>query len=212
MFSDGGLTERQTEVLSYISEFQRAEGISPTYREIAGYFGFKGPKAAMDHVRALEKKGYVRRHSGRSRGIELIALPKFPKSIEGDVVAVPILGDIRAGQPVEQTQRPSGRFIVDRALIGASARHRLFALKVEGDSMTGRGIHDGDWVVADADADPVENDVVAALIDGENTLKTFAKKNGGVFLKAENPDFQDITPAEKMVIQGVVRTVIRRMR
>ncbi len=77
--------------------------------------------------------------------------------------------------------------------------------------MRGRGIHAGDWVVADADAAPREGDVVVALIDTENTLKTLALKKGGYFLKAENPDFPDLMPLGEMRIQGVVRVVLRRM-
>ena len=97
-------------------------------------------------------------------------------------------------------------------MIGCPAGHRLFALQVTGDSMKGRGIHDGDWVVADTDASPHEGDVVVALIDGENTLKTLAMKKNRYFLKAENPNFPDLIPLGEMVIQGVVRVVLRRMR
>jgi SOS-response transcriptional repressor LexA len=100
---------------------------------------------------------------------------------------------------------------VDRAALGSAVGHRLFALEVRGDSMEGRGIHDGDWIVADADVSPCEGDVVVALIDGRNTLKTLAKGNGHFFLRAENPSHSDLTPIGEMLIQGVVKTLIRRM-
>lgn len=206
MFSNGNLTERQAEVLEFLREFQRKEGTTPTYREIVGRFGFKSTKAAADHVRALEKKGYVRRRTGRSRGIELVAPEKTLSQLS---VAVPIFGNIPAGTPEELFTHSQGMLTIDRELLGGAAKHRLFALRVSSDSMERRGIYKGDWVVADADARPRENDMVVALIDNQNTLKTLAKKKGRFFLRAENPNYKDLTPVTEMVIQGVVRAVLR---
>lgn len=208
MFSIGALTPRQTEILEFLRKFRRKGKSAPTYREIAKHFGFKSPKAATDHVYALEKKGYVRRHGGRSRGIELLS----PEDTSTDkTISVPILGNIPAGYPEKQTENKHGTLAVDKAMIGGSARHRLFALLVSGESMEGRGIHEGDWVVADADLPPNEGDVVVALIDGENTLKTLAKQKGRFFLKAESPKHPDLIPIKEMMIQGVVRSIFRRM-
>lgn len=202
------LTARQTEILKFLRECQRVAGSVPTYREIADHFGFKSPKAATDHVFALEKKGYIRRHGGRSRGIELILSERAP---DDGTIHIPVLGHIPAGCPQTQTEHCHDSLVLDKAMLGRSAEHRLFSLQVNGDSMRGRGIHAGDWVVADADAAPREGDVVVALIDTENTLKTLALKKGGYFLKAENPDFPDLMPLGEMRIQGVVRVVLRRM-
>lgn len=77
--------------------------------------------------------------------------------------------------------------------------------------MIGRGIHDGDWVIADADAVPCENEVVVALIDGENTLKTLAKKKSQIYLKAENQTYEDWFPVNELIIQGTARTIIRQV-
>jgi repressor LexA len=208
MFSTANLTPRQTEILDFLHEFQHKEKIVPTYREIADKFGFKSTKAATDHVCALEKKGYLRRHSGRSRGIELLTSAPLsaPKAI-----GVPILGDIPAGFPELKAEHRNGTLAVDPAMLGGVAHHRLFALKVKGDSMEERGIREGDWVVADADATPREKDVVVALIDGENTLKTLAKQKGHFFLKAESPNYHDWIPVNELVIQGVAKAILRRL-
>lgn len=207
MFSMERLTARQSEILQFIRKYRRKEGISPAYREIAGRFGFKSTKAVTDHVIALEKKGYVRRHGGRSRCIELLC-SKGPST---EPVSVPVLGLIPAGFPEEQTEQLQGTISVDRKLLGSFADHRLFALEVNGDSMDGRGILEGDWIVADKDSQPRKGDVVVALIDGQNTLKTLAGRKNRYYLKAENPRHSDRIPVEELTIQGVVRVVIRRM-
>jgi repressor LexA len=208
MFSTGNLTPRQTEILEFLHEFRRKEKIVPTYREIADNFGFKSTKAATDHVSALEKKGYLRRHSRRSRGIELLTSAPLsaPKAI-----GVPILGDIPAGIPELRDEHRNGTLAVDPAMLDGVAHHRLFALRVKGDSMEKRGICEGDWVVADAEASPREKDVVVALIDGENTLKTLAQKKGHFFLKAESPNHHDWIPVNELVIQGVAKAILRRI-
>lgn len=208
MTSIDNLTARQAKILEFLREFRREEGSSPTYREIARHFGFKSPTAAADHVRALEKKGYVRRHVGRARGIELL---DSEKTAANKIIFVPLLGNIPAGCPEEQTEHWRGTLAVDQTILGGSANHRLFALRVNGESMVERGIHEGDWVVADSDTPPQEGHVVVALIDGKNTLKTLAKQKGRFFLKAESPNHSDWIPVEEMVVQGSVRAILRRL-
>ena len=202
------LTARQAEILEFLRECCREAGNAPTYREIAAHFGFRSPKAATDHVNVLEKKGYVRRRGGRSRGIELVS---SERSFGNDTIPVPLLGQISAGFPDTETEHCHRSIAVDKEILGRSAGHRLFALEVTGDSMRGRGIHDGDWVVTDKDASPRAGDVVVALIDDENTLKTLAMVKGNYYLKAENPEYPDPMPLGEMVIQGVVRVILRRM-
>ena len=208
MYSKNKLTSRQAQLLDFLFEFQSKEKMAPTYREIVTHFGFTSTKAAADHVCALEKKGYVRRHGGRSRGIELI-MPVQKTDQEG--IAVPILGNIPAGIPEQKIEHRHGVITVDASLIGGTEHHRLFALQVKGDSMIDRGIYEGDWVIADADAIPHENDVVIALIDGENTLKTLAGKENNFYLKAENPDYNDWIPVNELIIQGTARAIMRRI-
>jgi len=208
MYSKSSLTPKQAKILEFLQDFRREARTAPTYREISNHFGFRSTKAAADHVHALERKGYVRCHSGRSRGIEVLSAEN---AFANDVIAVPILGNIPAGHPEEQTEYLHGTLSIDQAILGVSRVHRLFALKVKGDSMEGRGIHKGDWVVADADTHPHEGDMVVAFIDGQNTLKTLAKEKGRYFLKAENPNYSDLAPINEMTVEGVVKAIIRRV-
>ena len=172
------LTQKKSEVLSFLYDYRRRKGTSPTYREIASHFGFKSVRSASDHVSAIEKKGYLRRHGGRSRGIELLFSERSTTKIR---CRHPLLGEIPVGCPEEQNEYDHGMIKVDRKLLGESVDHRLFALRVDGDSMNGRGIYEGDFVVADADATAREGDVVVALIDNRNTLKTLAKRKNHFF-------------------------------
>jgi repressor LexA len=208
MYSTNILTDRQTEILNFLQEFQQKEGIAPTCREIADHFRFKSPKAVTDHLIALEKKGFIRRHGGRSRGIEVLN-SEWPSGKKA--VIVPIVGNIPAGHPEKKYEERQGTLAVDPAVLGGIVHHRLFALQVKGDSMEGRGINEGDWVVVDADATPRLYDVVVALLDGESTLKTLTKKKGRFFLKAENPIYPDRIPVEELLIQGVAKAILRRM-
>jgi repressor LexA len=202
------LTSKQAEILEFLKKCRQDGEPGPTYREIAGHFGFKSPKAAADHVNALEKKGFVRRHVGRSRGIEVLS---YKKQFTNDTIAIPILGNIQAGYPDAQAEHLNGTLAVDETMLGSSKGHKLFALKVNGDSMEGRGIFKGDWVIADSDAAPHQGYVVVALIDGQNTLKTLAEQKDRYFLKAENLKYSDLIPVREMVIQGVVIAVFRRI-
>lgn len=208
MYSIQKLTKKQTQVFDFLRDFKNQKGIAPTYREISTYFDFKSTKAAVDHVRALEKKGYVRLHGNKSRSIEIIS--QGPDST-GHAVSIPILGDIPAGKPEIKEENQSDTIAIDDKILDGCKLHRLFALKVSGESMTGRNICNGDWVIVDADASPKEGEVVVALIDGDNTLKTLAKKNKRFYLKSENPDHQDWVPMKEMTVQGVAKALIRRI-
>jgi len=208
MYSIIKLTRKQTEVMKYIANFKEINGSSPTYREIASNFGFKSPKAASDHVCALERKGYIRRHNGRSRGIDLI---HSNKTLIDSVLSVPLLGSIKAGYPEEHKEDFVDTLAIDKAILGVSQGNRLFALRVSGNSMEQRGIFEGDWAIADADSHPQKGDIVVALIDGENTLKILTKQKGRFYLKAANPTYADLIPSEELIIQVVVRTFIRRL-
>lgn len=208
MYSTIKLTQKQTQILAFLQDFKLREGVAPTYREISKHFGFKSTKAASDHITALEKKGYVRRHGNRSRSIELIASESV---INANVVSVPLLGEIPAGKPDRKGENRSKVITIDESILGRCKGHSLFALKVTGESMTGRNIHDGDWVIADADISSREGDIVVALIDGDSTLKTLAKKNNSYYLKSENPKHPNWIPKEEIIIQGVVKALIRQV-
>jgi repressor LexA len=208
MYSQIHLTQKQIQVLEFLREFRHEEGTAPTYREIAGHFGFKSTKAASDHVRALVKKGYVRLHEKRSRGIELVFAQATSTQ---NSISIPILGNIPAGCPESKSEQKEGTIAVDPSMLDHCIGHRLFALRVKGDSMTGRSICEGDWIIADADVAPKVGEVIVALIDGLNTLKTLARQKGRFFLKAENPTYPDWIPMEEIIVQGVVKAVLRRI-
>lgn len=203
-----GITDSQARVLEFIRGEIATHGSAPTYREIAAKFKWKSPKAAVDHVERLAVNGYVRLHRGRSRGIEVLVGQENPQE---HTVSVPVRGTIAAGLATDASEIWAGRIQVDRSLIGKVAEESLFALCVRGDSMTGRGINEGDIAVAAADVPPRTGDIVVALIDGGSTLKTLATGSGGAFLKSENPFYPDLFPITELTIQGVVRALIRKV-
>jgi repressor LexA len=205
MYSMNTLTKKQAEVYKFIQDFHEKEGVYPSYREIANFFGFRSLRAVSDHLKTLEKKGFLHLHTGRSRGMELLNLKNISTK---QINHIPIFGSIPAGYPELQTEQSLGN--IDDEFESLSG-HRLFALKVDGESMEGRGILKGDLVIADADASPNEGNIVVALIDGKSTLKTLAKHKGQFYLKAENPVHKDHVPIEELVIQGVVKKILRRL-
>lgn len=209
MDSKSKLSSNQYKVFDFIRNYLGEKGAAPTYREIAAHFGYRSPKAAVDHVRALEKKGYVARRPGLSRGI---AIPAQHLELEKKTISVPILGQIPAGSPDVLSEYYEGFLDIDPEFLDGAASHKLYILRVKGESMTGRGIYDGDLVVVDRDRFPKEKDIVVSLIDGENTLKTLVKQGERFALKAENPDYPDLIPVRELSTQGVVRAVLRRLK
>jgi repressor LexA len=201
------LTERQREVLNFIELTRARTGNSPTLREIAGHFGFRSPKAAADHVAALQRKGVLTSASRKARAIRLTS--RWENLLE-PVVHIPLYGSIPAGYAQERVGAPEGCITVDVRTLGLRPTARAFALQVRGESMTGKGILDGDYAVIDSDRAPAPGDVVAALIDNESTLKTLAVERGKPVLRAENPRFPKLYPAAELIIQGVMVGLIRR--
>ena len=200
------LTERQREMLEFLRSYQRQHGVMPSTRDIQKHFGFSSQTAAMSHLRALEKKGVIQRLAGLARAVV------FPQDLDrAEIVDVPVYGHIPAGLAVDAEQQTEGCISVDINTLGIPRNAKTFALKVRGDSMTGAHILDGDFVILEI-REPRARDIVAALIDGETTLKRYLTKNGQPFLKAENPDYPDLIPAQELVIQGVMITLIRHAR
>jgi repressor LexA len=200
------LTDRQREMLEFLRSYQRQHGVMPSTRDIQKAFGFSSQTAAMSHLRALEKKGAIQRLAGLARAVV------FPQDRDrAEIVDVPVYGHIPAGLAVDAEQQTEGCISVDINTLGIPRHAKTFALKVRGDSMTGAHILDGDFVILEV-REPRPRDIVAALIDGETTLKRYLTKNGQPFLKAENPDYPDLIPARELVIQGVMITLIRHAR
>lgn len=200
------ITERQQEILDFIREQQTTRGITPTRAEIQEHFGFASINAVTDHLKALEKKGALQRESNTARGLVLTDSYRDKAMIE-----IPIYGSIAAGLPEMQQQQPDGCISVDVETLRLPKGARVFALKVRGDSMIGAGILSGDVVVMEF-KEAKSGDIVAALIDGETTLKRYVMQRGKPFLKAENPQFPNLIPAHELVIQGVQVALLRVLK
>ena len=203
------LTKRQRQVLDFVQSGQRAGRSSPTLREIAEHFGFKSSRAAADHVGALKRKGFLESDAGKARTLRVTSpLAK----LRSRIVDIPLFGSVPAGSAESREQDADGCVSVDVESLGFKPTRNTFALRVAGDSMIGRHVLDGDVVVLEHGPEPRNGQIVAALIDGKNTIKTFVVKNGRPFLKAENPKYPDLIPSEELVIQGVFKALIRRAR
>ena len=205
-----GLTKRQRQVLEFIQEKLDAGGLIPTYREIAAHFGFSSPNAVLLHIQALRRKGYLQSQPGRARALQVLD-PHAPQlRVRPRIASIPIYGTIPAGYPIHTEQEDEGCVLMDINTLGIRPTARTFGLKVQGDSMLGKCIMSGDIAVIEHGLEPRPGDVVAALIDGQVTLKTFLVQRGKPFLRAENPRYPNLIPQEELQIQGVMVALIRK--
>lgn len=202
-----GLTQRQRQVLDFVRTITQDGRPAPTLREIAAHFGFASTRAAADHLVALKRKGALESEPGKARSLRAVSA-LWP--LRQRVVDIPLFGSIPAGYAQNREQEPEGCVSVDVGSVGIKPTRNTFALRVCGDSMIGRHICDGDIVILEHGPDPRPGQVVAALIDRKSTLKTFVLKNGKPFLKAENPRYPDLLPSEELMIQGVMRGLLRK--
>lgn len=201
------LTERQQAIFDFILEFRTRNGCSPSIPEIQRQFDIRSPNGVVGHLQALEAKGYIRRGARGSRQIDLVG-----RSNAAPIAELPVYGQIAAGYPEAAENTRAETFLgLDETTLGFRPKTGCFVLRVRGDSMRDAGIFEGDMVVVEPTPAPRENQIVAALIDGECTLKRLVRVNGKWFLKAENVAYPSLHPRSDLVIQGAVRTVIRRM-
>jgi repressor LexA len=205
------LTQRQQQVLDVIQQKQDNERLTPTLREIAAHFRFTSPNAALCHIQALSAKGFLKTAPGRARALQVVA-PHAPERFRPRIVSVPIYGSIPAGRPEDATQEEEGCVLIDVETLGIKPTARTFGLKVHGDSMVGKSIVNGDIAIIEHGVQPRSGDVVAALIDGQVTLKTFVLQRGKPYLRAENPRYPDLIPQEELQIQGVMVALVRKRR
>jgi len=219
-----GLTPRQRRVLETIREAVERRGYPPSMREIGDAVGLTSPSSVAHQLSSLERKGYLRRDPNRPRAIEVtmpgeeplrrtwIDRPALPDETgSGDARPtpsyVPMLGRIAAGGPILAEQAIEEVFPLPRQLVGEG---ELFMLKVVGDSMVEAAICDGDWVVVRQQPVADNGDVVAAMIDGEATVKTFKRRDGHVWLIPHNPGYEPI-PGDEATVLGRVVAVLRRV-
>lgn len=203
------LTERQKSILDFIADFRRRHGCSPSIPELQKAFGIRSPNGVMSHLRALARKGLIRFGQRGSRRIDLATPLDSLRALSFDL---PLFGRVPAGPPESfVSATPEGCVTLDEATLGFRPKPGCFALRVRGDSMKDAGILDGDLVIVEPTPSPRAGQIVVALIDGESTLKRLVRLQGKWFLKAENPAYPELHPRADLVIQGVVRTVIRRL-
>jgi repressor LexA len=196
------LTEAQESILAFMVRHQETHGRPPSLREMCEVFGFASHTAALKHVQSLARKGFVTQTGdGRTWAANQT------KEIQGFLFTVPLYGTIPAGLPADNADTADETIRIDPAAFGLRTAKGLIALRVRGDSMTGAQIADGD--IALLRAEPARpGNIVAALIDGETTLKRLVLDRKRTVLRAENPRYKDIIPSESLVIQGVLVGVI----
>ena len=192
------LTARQAEVLQLIADFLQATGFPPTRAEIAAQLGFRSPNAAEDHLRALERKGYIEMLPGASRGIRL-----------RENLGIPVVGRVAAGSPILAEQHIQGRYQLDPALFKPRAD---YLLRVRGLSMRDVGILDGDLLAVHRTSEARSGQIVVARLGNEVTVKRFKRQGNQVQLLPENPDFEPILVDLKrdfFAIEGLGVGIIR---
>jgi repressor LexA len=215
--ADAVLTPRQRTILDVIRGSVTSRGYPPSIREIGDAVGLTSTSSVAHQLRTLEKKGYLRRDPNRPRAVDIRSADDASKApVVTDVAGsdalpeptyVPVLGRIAAGGPILAEEAVEDIFPLPRELVGEGA---LFMLKVVGESMIDAAICDGDWVVVRQQNVADNGDIVAAMIDGEATVKTFKRTGGQVWLMPHNPAFDPI-PGNDAAILGKIVTVIRKI-
>jgi repressor LexA len=210
------LTERQRTILEVIRASVTSRGYPPSIREIGDAVGLTSTSSVAHQLRTLERKGYLRRDPNRPRAVDVRGVDDAAATVVTDVAGsdalpeptfVPVLGRIAAGGPILAEEAVEDVFPLPRELVGEGS---LFLLKVVGESMIDAAICDGDWVVIRQQNVADNGDIVAAMIDGEATVKTFKRTSGQVWLMPHNPAFDPI-PGNDAAILGKVVTVIRKI-
>jgi repressor LexA len=197
------LTVRQQQVLKIISTYLEQNGTPPSQREIAAELGVNGTAGIMKHLKALEKKGFLNRREGSSRGI---ILP--PPASQG--TSLPIVGAVRAGLPHPPVEDIEGFFSIDQSQTKSGGS---FFLRVKGDSMIEAGILEGDLVLIQLQTTAENKDIVVAMVNGEATLKRFFREKGNIRLQPENRTMEPIIlrqGKDEISILGKVTGLYRR--
>lgn len=207
----GVLYRKEREVLEFLAQFQRQYGYSPTLSEIAKATGHRSNSTVHVLIKSLVEKGYIQKVEGNTRVLKIVD-EKVTFSLMGSKpsVELPLMGFIAAGMPLEPHTDPNASFHVSANLI--TGQNTAYVLQVKGNSMIEDGIFDGDYVVIEKIMEPVNGDIVVAIVDDNlATLKKFYKENGTVVLKPANSEMQPIYP-KSLLVQGKVTAVVRRFQ
>ncbi|MFL5313304.1 MAG: transcriptional repressor LexA [Myxococcales bacterium] len=219
------LTERQEKILAFIKRSIQDQGYPPTIREIGEHFGIRSTNGVNDHLKALERKGYLVRGELKSRALSVIEGGKparftrreveaAPDANSGRVVDVPVVGRVAAGDPMLAQENITDHVRIDSFLLGDTSK-KVFALKVTGDSMIGDGILDGDYIFVRKQVQASPGEIVVALIEEEATVKRYYPEGDRIRFQPSNPRMKPIYVARddfrETQIIGLVVGVYRRM-
>ncbi|MEV0760617.1 transcriptional repressor LexA [Nocardia sp. NPDC050435] len=203
------LPPRQHQILVTIRDWVQRHGYAPNTREIGDAVGLRSASSVSKHLKSLEDRGFLRRSATMSRPIDVRMFLQGTPARGGseDSVAVPVLGDIAAGTPILAEEHADDTLTLPRDLVGRGA---VFGLRVRGDSMIDAAICDGDIVVIRQLHEAHSGEIVAAMIDGEATVKVYRRRNGHVYLEPRNPAY-DVIDGDTAVVLGKVVSVMRRV-
>jgi repressor LexA len=196
------LTQRQQEVLGFITEYLKNHTYPPTIREIGDFFSIS-VKAAHDHITALRKKEYLRIGAKRSRTIEVTRREETDDP--NDFVEIPFLGTVAAGRPILAEEYRDGSITLHRSMLKKNRNY--FALRVKGDSMEGAGIKDGDTAIIEKKETAGNGEIVVAVLDDAVTLKRFYKEAARILLQPENPKYSPIYTQDVRILGSLAYTI-----
>jgi repressor LexA len=201
------LPQRQQRILLTIRDWVVRYGYSPSTRQIGDAVGLRSSSSVSKHLASLEDKGFLRRSDTMSRPIDVRAFLQEPgpRAPADDSVSVPVVGDIAAGTPISAEEHVDDVLSLPRGLTG---RGNVFGLRVRGDSMIDAAICDGDIVVVRQETEAHSGQIVAAMIDGEATVKVYRRRNGHVYLEPRNPAY-DVIDGDQAVVLGTIVSVLR---
>ena len=184
------LTPRQQEILTYIKKYSAMHGYPPAIREICAGVGLSSPATVFVHIKNLEKNGFIKSTNNKFRTIEILVDNEYLEKNE-DVIKVPLLGKITAGNPITAIEQPDEYFDLPASLMPKSGD--VFTLHVSGESMINKGIYDNDYVIVKRQNDAKNGDIVVAMTDeNEVTLKTFYKEKDHIRLQPENDTMEPL--------------------
>ena len=212
------LTDRQKKILEFIARATEERGFPPTIREIGEEFEIRSTNGVNDHLKALERKGYLSRCDQQSRTLVatktarmLLGLGAAPKN---RTVQIPVVGRVAAGQPLLAVEAVEDTVEIDSVLLPGQGRE-VFGLRVKGDSMTGDGIHEGDYLFVRKQLHAKKGDIVVAMIEDEATVKRYYPEGDRIRFQASNPAYAPIyvtrSSFRETMILGVVVGVYRRL-
>jgi repressor LexA len=202
------LTPTQGRVFNFLKDYLGEKGFPPTLREIASHFGLRGPKAPQKTLNILERKGYIRKIPGGSRAVEIL---NSPPVLLTQILPIPIIGRVQAGEPILAVENIEGYINFDRSLVSSED---VFLLRVQGDSMIDAHIQDGDFALVKPQPTAENGEIVVALIEDEATIKRIFQKRDLIRLEPANPKMEPIVVKKgekKITIVGKVVGIFRKI-